>query len=328
MNIELSRFIVAGAFLVFSVPNSLVAEAATKADTVDARIQQVLSWLPIETESLFVARGPAELAVIVDDERSRSEKNHEAKEIESSLENICWVLPASPLYEIAHGKYSKHLKGHKAAFVIEASCRFQSVQADGPVLVSKYAGCHVFVFEKDLGETGKSLMNSAMEDAVKVITLADHKVAFFEMRLGPKDSQTFLITQPKPNILLIGADRDYLLELLKRMSDEPETRAFPKDLSVWKQFDPNSRYWAIRRYQPGNEVVDSTTLIFAYTPNDAHRIRLRKDLANQLILVDLPKRREFKEVSPGVVEFNINLKDDVIIFFLLIYFELGHEFTI
>jgi len=351
MGVGMSRIIVVcTAVVVGSVCANLSAQKpGTRSDAeakLPQQIEEVLIWLPTETETLFVAQVDGEL-VEHGKRSSRTPDQKQPQDAGKMLEATLSSIPVLPLFELNDGTYLRPLAGHKVKFAIEGSCQFRPVRK-GPVSVTMYAGCHIFIFDDDLGGTGDSLMRSLLKDADATESLAGHKVARFEKRINDKDTQTRLFTRPKPDVLLFATDRAYLLDLLRRMSGKPQKRAFPKDLPHWKQLDPKSRYWAIRRYERKEQDDAATGFVFSYSPNDARQIRFREIVATDSSMktsarilrktfrlgesfgIDPPVEPSVREISPGVIEMTLLLKDAsaVYAFGLLLYVTLGHAFSI
>jgi hypothetical protein len=164
-----------------------------------ARIDAVLAWLPVDTETFIISRSPE------------------------------WF-----------GKHTRLL-------TVEGSRQFRQGNL-------RYEGCTIHIFDKDLGEDGKALIESLGEaDPVAIFELDGCQVFRFkrlddhELREPPDEElRHIFVAIPRPNVLLWATHRGYLEEVLKQMKTPPAVPALSTDHSAWKYLDSKASSWSIR----------------------------------------------------------------------------------
>ncbi len=305
------------------------------------RVDEVLRWLPADTETVIVARGPFVFPVLQPDHKGPL-----------SLELQLQLLVTRGLISTDQASFWKHLAGQKVALAVEGSRRYRWPNGLG---LSPYEGCHITIFEDDLGPVGDALMERLSADASRVVELARHRVAVF-IKKSENDIWTLFITQPKPNVLLCATNWDYLSMVLCRMSDPRPTRALPDELPEWKHVDRQAPFWALRHYDPTQADRDPTSplrpsldarwrdpgaigSVFNYTPNQANvaAIKYLTKTANAIPIVTNYWHRpsdqlvpKIRQLEPGVIEVSVPLDKDETkdIFFFELLAWLGHMVAI
>lgn len=211
-------------------------EKAAKALTVD----DVLWWLPEDTETILVAQGPFRLNALPESETPR-------------LEPLLEWLPTAPL----EGNAIKQLSGRSVSFILEGSRHFRKPTSLGDF---PYEGCHILVFQDDLDEEGEAILISLSKHADRHEKIHGVPTAIFE-RKWEEDMWTIFVSHPKPNVLLCATSRKYLAEVLTRSEDRAESRALPQELPEWEHVDRTSKFWAVRHYGRDNAVFDPSSPI-------------------------------------------------------------------
>jgi hypothetical protein len=196
-----------------------------------ARIDEVLYWLPADTETLIVAHGPIPVG--------RSDDMAEAP-----TERIFQFLPILLLSAVADEKSAKLLAGAKIELAIQGSRRFQAPSGLG---MMRFEGCEMVLFEGNASPACERFLQSIEGQANEVLELRGHRVLVFK-KTFEQDSWTLLATRPKPNVLLCATDRGYLQQVLDRIGKKSETRAMPSNLPEWKFVDVEAPVWAVRHY--------------------------------------------------------------------------------
>jgi hypothetical protein len=297
-------------------------------------VKQVLEWLPPDTETLVVTRGP--FAVV--QRAENPERKFELPQLVAFFES--WSY--SPLAAIREGVYLKKLAGCELVLAVEGARGFKSPASLGMFL---YEGCHVLIFRDPLGPAGDALRKALTADAKKIEKMEGHEVFLFEETLE-KDRWTFLIAQPKPNILLCATHGGYLQQVLQRMREKKDGRAFPDDLPEWKHVDTGARFWAIRHFTKDapNDVeiamAKPTGFTFSFDPPakpgkekpPKARVLLPGKDAVKFVLKAWTYVGERKwipsveQVAPGVVEITAERKNegDYARFLYVLMFWLGH----
>jgi hypothetical protein len=148
---------------------------------------------------------------------------------------------------IAEGDLLPALGEHRVLLAVEGSRRFRHAKSLG---MWPYDGCHVFVFDKDLGAAGKRL-KSILEDAGATVKRIGRHEAFQISEKQEQDLWTYLVMHPRPNIIVVTTHRGILEEFVNRMDADERShpRAMPADLPEWKHVDVDAPVWSIRHYR-------------------------------------------------------------------------------
>jgi hypothetical protein len=291
---------------------------------------QIVDWLPPDTETLFVVNGPFQM-------QAEGEEMRRAANLARLLER----LSCSPL-GVRKGALIKELAGQEVALAVEGARHFRHASGLG---MSRYEGCQVIVFQRDLGAAGDSLKKALASASKTTQEIAGHEVFSLEEKFE-KDVWTFFFTQPLPNVLVCATDQGFLGEVLARM-DRPEgKRALPKDLPEWKHVDTTARFWAIRHFDLDSPLAidpEGVGLVFTFNPGEGPEEKVSatvKYLTDENDLGKIAKAWTYvgeakltpkvKQLAPGVVEITAHLRDerDAGRFFFVLLFHLGHGIAV
>ena len=77
------------------------------------------------------------------------------------------------------------------------------------------------------------------------------------------------LTAADETTLAIAFGLDFLTAFLRRMGDNPETRALPPDLLEWEYVDVSARAWGIRHYREASAAPNSDPASTLKTDKDA-----------------------------------------------------------
>jgi hypothetical protein len=296
------------------------------------RWEQLLGWLPENTETLIVAPGPFKIPA--------------AKLDHADVPTVLQFLPTLPIGSLHEGFVSERLKGLKVVCAVEGSRRFT---VPGEFGMMPYEGCHIVQFEASADEALQKMVTASQEKAGKTIEVAGVRVAVFT-EIQEQDTWTYYVCRPRPGVLLCATDRGYLEETLKRIDRKPGTRAMPADLPEWKHVDTKAPVWAIRHYRaefakedptsPLRADEDPTAVGFVFwcggdrdTPVRARYLSRRKDLVEQKTGIwDRPGdglRSKVRRLSSDVVEVTPAVTDENVgIFLFVLLQELGHGIVV
>jgi hypothetical protein len=217
----------AGSFGTSSVP----ANAA-----IPSRIDEVLHWLPVDSETIIVANGPFKI-----------EKANESFRFQAAVQS----LPLGILQELL----PKELVGKDVSLAVEGSRCFRSPHGLG---MMPYQGCQVVVFDKGTASVLSTAMQVLLRKSRRTIEISGKRVAVFEEK-WENDNWTLYVTQPRPEILLCATHDGYLKEVLDRMEGASSKRAMPEDLPEWRYVDTKSRVWAVRHYSKAEAARDPSS---------------------------------------------------------------------
>ncbi len=224
---------------VLACPLLTLAEDKPATKAISMELDAAIKWLPSETETLVVAEGPFKL---VPDAESRR-----------SMEAMWRTIPTRMFSALANGKYYELLLGRQVVWALSGSRKFAFPSGLGSC---PYEGCEILILDSKFEKQGKSLIEVIREDASEVVQIAGHRVAQFEQRWSEQDVMPIFVSQPTDTTLLVASNREFLAEVLTRMSRGGESRALPSDLPEWKQLEANTRCWAIRHYDARNAAND------------------------------------------------------------------------
>ncbi|MBI3652648.1 MAG: hypothetical protein HY231_16625 [Acidobacteria bacterium] len=214
-------------------------QAKSKMTPSPNSVNELLWWLPVDTETVMVAKGPITIA------SSEPEKFIDFTQ-RIAYGSIDWVNK---------GDLKRQLEGKKILLSLEGCRKFRSPKSLGS---SPYEGCQIIIFDNDFSTARNSIIHSLEVSAKAVLKIGEFKVSVFEEKLE-SDIWEFYLVSPKSDILLLATDQSYLTEVLNRMKGKKEIRALPDSLKEWKYVDTNAQYWAIRHYDINNLDKDPTS---------------------------------------------------------------------
>jgi len=309
-------------------------------------INDVLWWLPEDTETVSVVRGPFKLDAL----------DSEPTDDMPGLERVDLTLRMAPLgvlQIIKKGRFYKTLIGRNLLFSVEGSRKFRSPANLGSML---YEGCQIIILQQGLGPARDTIVREMTSNAKQVEVVAGQPVMAFEEKLE-EDTWKFFVAIPVPNILIFATNQDFLTQVLKRMHQKGQKRALPEDLPEWKHVKTGAKFWAVRHYDKDDAQEDPSSplsgkqmaanwpdteavgIVFNFDPNRSKAATIKYLSQNtealKLFTKDHVQPGEgFKPVirqsEAGVIEMVVSLDEpDGIPFFLLLLFSfLGHAIYI
>lgn len=223
------------------IPNYREPEVTAPTSKQADRLSEVISWLPTDTETATVARGPFTVG----------DANFATGQSAAAALQQTFTQPL--LAGLQNGKYASDLEGAQVGLVVEGARRFRQPTALGGFL---FEGCRISIFEDDFAKKGDALFEKVFRDAKVTEEIASHKVAQFQEQFE-QDTVTMYVARIAPNILVEATDRAYLVEVLTRMRRKDTPRPALLDSPAWKKLDPGARYWMIRTYAktPGDDIT-------------------------------------------------------------------------
>jgi hypothetical protein len=292
-----------------------------------ACLDEVLWWLPADTETITVSHGP----MFVDPWNGGDPGE---RGVQTSSRNAFeGMLPG----EIAGPGTHRLFDQRKVSLLVQGFRKFEMIAPageDGPVDFW-FEGCQVLIFEEDLGEGADSLVQRLRGRAKKLDVVEGHIVARFDVQ-QTSGRQEILIARPESNVLLIAFHSGYLAEVLSRMQSRAKQRAFSDELPEWKYLDRTAPEWAIRHFDrmPKNDPTspfnqengpDDTLavgVVYVRRPNQAATIYYLSENADAVEKIrstwggGLPGKIEIRQPKQGVVEsqFRIVTRNDQLVF--------------
>jgi hypothetical protein len=210
-----------------------------------AVVEEILGWLPADTQTVTVLNGPMDVPLL---------RQVEPAQEEEPAHVIDWMLGFALLGPLGQ-EHRRHLLGLPVAVAVEGSRRFRKPRALG---MMPYEGCHIVLFQNELGPAGDALLASLASEGARERTLAGHRVMEREEQ-WEDDQWRILVAHPRPSVLLIGTHEGYLRDVLERMDRPGSSRALPPHLPEWGYLDPGARLWAVRHHDAADAPNDPSS---------------------------------------------------------------------
>jgi hypothetical protein len=193
-----------------------------------AAVEELLWWLPSDTETVMVTQVPA-----------RRTAGPLFEEMATFSERIDFG-------DTTYAKtITRHLRSARLKTTIEGSRHFTAPSGLGEM---PYEGATIYLFAKSIDAGGNALMTDLERTALSVERIEGFKVLEFRDKVED-DILSSYITIPRPDVLLQATNREYLKELLGRTVTHTGQRALPEEFPEWRWVDARSPFWAIRHYR-------------------------------------------------------------------------------
>jgi hypothetical protein len=246
-----SSYTLAALFLSAVQSFGQVTDKQSQASSRQPAINELLSWLPEDTESVIAANGPFEFPDLDRPSRDISGKPElEPADLQARLQ----VLPLS-LFGLDDGGLQQALKGKRVVLALEGSRHFRPPAALGEV---QYEGCGIAVFGPGVILDADAFMRNAANSAVRFENIAGLRIAVFEKKLE-NDVWTTFVGFPRTNIVLAATNVEYLRVVLTRINHPSTPRALPESLPEWKYVNTRALAWGVRHYQKLEAKLDPTS---------------------------------------------------------------------
>ena len=343
-------------FLLLSslIASSVIAQTSSGVprETV-AMTDTILSWLPSDTESVIVAQGPYTIP-------SKKKPDHtEQQGLTGAEVSKLWAMTLPMvMFGLDGDSLGERLASRKALVAIEGSRHFRVPRGLG---MMHFEGCEIVVFSEELGDFPNSFAQDAQRDFVGTEEISGQRILVFQKKTDG-DIWTTLVAFPRPNVILVATDRNYLAETLARMQGKPGPRALPTSLPEWRHVNRQSQFWALRHYDPDQAAQDPTSPLHvsdsAFVGSDTRAIGLVFNLTRESdarativylsqdegLLDQLNRGRwmdardpdlkdlhpKFRALAPGVVEgsFEFEKVEPTKIFYFTLLFQMGHAILV
>jgi hypothetical protein len=213
-------------------------------------LNAVLSWFPVDTETLEVANGPFWMSNFVVGEQDDKDHDITSVELEKQFEGLTLAL-----FDSGKGLLEKHLERKKVLLALEGSRHFRTPAGLGEL---PFEGCAVAIFQDDLGDRRDAFMKDAAGVAVRTEEIEGQKVAEFEEQME-QDKWTLFVTFPEKRVVLVSTNKEFLQEMLARMHDMQGPRALPDNLREWAYVNKTAQFWGMRHYDRQQAKYDPTS---------------------------------------------------------------------
>jgi hypothetical protein len=227
-----------------------------------ADAQQVLSWLPSNTETVIVITKPFSLPDL------RNAGWNRNFHVEAWLRAIAFTT-----LSLNNGALLESFRNQQVLFAVEGSRHFRTSKSLGWF---PFEGCTILLFADDQGERADSFFTSASGNALRVEEIDGLKILVFEQQMESGLWTTFVAFR-QPNILLVATNLDYLREVLSRMRDNSGPGALPGTLPEWKYVKKDAEIWALRHYDRSQGDRDPTSPL--WDPNKVFKTVINDEQA-------------------------------------------------
>jgi hypothetical protein len=288
-------------------------------------VDQVIRWLPEDTESVIVVRGPIReepknppiQTIGAGPDGASINVWHDpvsGKEVPAPLEpDFQQVAQHATLacLELAGSAFTKNIGQQKVRFAMSAGRGFHVASVIPYVIACDF--CQVIWFDNPAPDVA---IEPTAPHKVGVESIEGHRVVRLYDGEEPGDSLYF--AKPKPNILIVATNLDFLRAMFRRMSQPASSRTSLLDLPEWKYVDANSPVWGIRHgritYQnvplrPNSVPKDDPagiTFFYHERPEESLSLRwLLKPNADHAVTQVLDM--DFRSIAPGVAGANMLL---------------------
>jgi hypothetical protein len=225
-------------------------------------VEQALSWLPADTESVVAANGPFPFPNLQPDDGATPDNSggaqpaappSEAAEIQNRFRSLPLLLfgmfgsKKAPLVQI-----SVHAN---VLLALEGGRHFDTPHGLG---IGLYQGCDIAIFDHDITADTDAILKSAANKILKTEKLEGHQVTVFREKLE-QDTWTTYVAFPKANIAIVATNEPYLREVLLRIDGKTGPRALPPTLPEWKYADTHAEVWTLRHFDRASMKADPSS---------------------------------------------------------------------
>ena len=239
---RIMRCVCALCLVIFVQIGAVFAQPAMASD----HLNNVLQWLPPDSETLIVANGPFAMPVAAEYPKEGVE---EARGI-----------PFTLYRELKKGLILKPFEGKKVALALEASRRFTAPNDLG---LMRFEGALVVQFDEQEHESLAAAFERCLESADKQFEVNRINVGVFDRGWpGESDDEgwSLFIANPRPGVFLGATNQILLEETIYRMDSTPaDERAFPADLPEWEEIDTRAAVWGLRHYRTESARLDPSS---------------------------------------------------------------------
>ena len=251
------------AFLAFAA----VAEPPQNGPVTPAKgltVDDVLWWLPTDTESVIVASGPFGFPPAeekLDKNIQQSAEENDVIPIEQ-LQSHFRQIPLIQFWGLPNESRGD-LDSLPVLFALESSrhVRYPPLGDD----VMKFEGCSIAVFKTDTA-IGPRLQDKLIAGGGRLEAVGPKSLVVID-----DPSEPAFFASPRPGVLIACNNREYLRSILLRTDNRQPARALPRNLREWRYVNRAALFWGFRHYEKALDSADDPTSPFnknsgAYDP--------------------------------------------------------------
>ncbi len=216
--------------------------AATGSSRLSADVEQAIRWLPEDTESIIVARGPLK-EISIKEILNPSGPFRSAgapPPPQPDFHQLC-LKRFTQQFSVAGGAFMRNIVRQKLRFVVAAARQFGV-----PVIGSgsTFEGCELIVFDNNVPDVG---VQPANHEKIGVEEMENNRVVRVDTNWGGQDRKcSICYAKPKPNILIAATDANFVRTILQRMAKSSASSGTLLDFPEWKYVDTTAPVWGIR----------------------------------------------------------------------------------
>jgi hypothetical protein len=199
------------------------------------RVDQVLTWLPIDTESIWVNQEPFTIQA------------NESLEL-MGLRPIS-VQSLDRLFALNDGEFYRALSGRTIRLVIAGGRNMQGPlsarSVPGPIAAQDVAYFYFFSDAVELPTPDELVQGRPVWRGVAKIDAGEPPRARAQRHKRVDENW---MSCARPDLLVLTNKKELLAEILLRISHGSKTRALPATLPEWNQVDQQAQLWGLRHY--------------------------------------------------------------------------------
>jgi hypothetical protein len=191
---------------------------------------QILDWLPTDTEVIVVAQQPFKVPAA-----DRSALADTLVMAQGYVLGLLGAAEKESLYKALAGRTIRLAALGAREFANHAP----GPQDMLPLGLIAYQGCAIYSFLEPVSE---SIFQRKPEESVM-----GHPVWISKGSQNDfKETDTYFVAIPNPNTMLACNNRDFFTQMAARMAVRQTPRALPATLPEWEQVDRSAPLWAVR----------------------------------------------------------------------------------
>jgi len=201
------------------------------------RVNDVLTWLPSDTETLLVYQEPF---VISAEDSPAMFYGRPAR-----------LYATDRLMALNEGQLYRQLQGRTVRLLAAGLRNMRSRGVGVPSLMPEADVAYFYFFAEPLDPDLLGVPELSVEKqslwrrTAKIDVNGPLKAGVRER--SQREDETWLAL-PRPDLLVAASSRDFQIEILGRIARGPSTRALPSSLPEWPQVDRKAGFWGLRHY--------------------------------------------------------------------------------
>jgi hypothetical protein len=312
-----------------SKPGNTSAEPSRDVSGSDLRglpqnVLQVIRWLPEDSESIMLARGPFQDGTLKDfrNPQTAVPPNSTQKPPPDFQQES--LAATAGLFGLTGTDFIRNIRNHEISFIVAAARRF------GPPVIggaSTWQGAQIIIFRDavpDVGIVGKA------QERLSLVEMERNGV----VRLDTQESWGFkgekvsvYYAKPKPSVLIAATDADFLKTMLQRIAQPLTARTPLLNFPEWNYVDVQLPVWGVRHRRTATPIYvlaksdkdglpfsELVGISFSYAPKPAARMAYQfhftenaRDQVRQAVDANL------KLLAPTVAEQRLTIRADTVL---------------